>query len=303
MDKFNDEMDLDQDDVEATKEFRPPTDQELAASSEEGPDDLDPEGEELSEEDPVLPGQEESLDPAEDEEAQFEEASRLRTEEAHKKSSIQFQELAEVEAESEKINGKQGKEAQEETAAREEDGDPEEEEEEKSGNFLTDWLIPIIIAFAIAFCVRQFVGGTTTVRGNSMDPTLQNGDVLIVSKIPTYNYDFKRADIAIIDAPDQEERELYVKRIIGLPGEKIRLVNGNILINGMKLKENYTEDIPTLPNSESEWTLGNDEYFVLGDNRQPGASNDSRYFGPINKNLIEGVATFRLFPISTARSF
>lgn len=172
--------------------------------------------------------------------------------------------------------------------------------EEKS-SIWADWILPILLAFVLAISLRTFVGGATTVKGESMNPTLENGDILLVSKIPTYKKEYQRADIVIIDAPDRQDGELYVKRIIGLPGETVRLANGKVFINDWVIEEHYIEDLPTMANVETEWTLGEKEYFVMGDNRIPGASNDSRYFGPVQADAIEGVATYRIFPFGTAQ--
>lgn len=163
------------------------------------------------------------------------------------------------------------------------------------------WILPIVGAIALAVFIRQFVGGATTVQGTSMEPTLHDGNVLLVSKIETYMKSFHRGDVLIIDSPDQAE--LYVKRLIGLPGETVSIKDGKIYVNNQyEVKENYT-NTPTVTYKDDTWTLGADEYFVLGDNRGEGASNDSRLFGPIKASEIEAVAHLRIWPIGEFRGF
>ena len=137
--------------------------------------------------------------------------------------------------------------------------------------------------------------GATTVSGTSMEPTLHNGDFLLVSKIPTYFKNYKRGDILIIDSPDLNE--FYVKRLIGLPGETIEIQDGKVFIDGKWMKEFYT-DQETVSYANAKWTLGNNEYFVLGDNRGTGASNDSRLFGPVLAEHIKAVSRLRIWPIT-----
>lgn len=182
------------------------------------------------------------------------------------------------------------------------EGDEEEEKPSGFARFFKEWLVPVIIAVALAMIINVFLGGATLVKGESMEPTLHNKEVLIVSKIPTYTGKFNRSDIVILDSPDKKD-EYYVKRIIGLPGEKVDIVDGHVFINEKLLKEYYVDDLPTEIYEDSTWKLGEDEYFVMGDNRKPGASNDSRLFGPIKRTAMEEVARFRIFPFSKIRSF
>lgn len=158
-----------------------------------------------------------------------------------------------------------------------------------------NWILPISVALLLAIVIRFFIGGATTVSGTSMEPTLHNGDFLLVSKIPTYFKNYKRGDILIIDSPDLNE--FYVKRLIGLPGETVEIQDGKVFINGKWMKEYYT-DQETVSYSNAKWTLGNNEYFVLGDNRGTGASNDSRLFGPVLAEHIKAVSRARIWPIT-----
>lgn len=173
------------------------------------------------------------------------------------------------------------------------------ENKESSGKIIISWIIPIAVAAAIALLVRIFIGGATTVQGESMFPTLNNGDIVIVNKMPSYSSSFNRTDIVILDAPEEKDR-LYIKRIIGMPGETIEISDGKILVDGKWLREYYLNEPKTGIYVYSKWILKDDEYFVLGDNRIPGKSNDSRIFGPIKANSIHGVAVFRIWPFTNA---
>lgn len=167
---------------------------------------------------------------------------------------------------------------------------------------LRDWILPLVVALALALVIRMFIGGPTTVKGQSMETTLHSGDILLVSKIPTYSGRFQRADIIIMDSPS-EAGELYVKRIVGMPGETVEIKDGHVFINNKLLKEYYIRDLPTGTYRETVWQLREDEYFVMGDNREEGASSDSRLFGPVKADQIEAVARFRIFPLSRIGSF
>lgn len=177
------------------------------------------------------------------------------------------------------------------------DADDEEEKAKEKGvrGFFFNWILPIGVALLLAIVIRFFIGGATTVSGTSMEPTLHNGDFLLVSKIPTYLKQYKRGDILIVDSPDLDE--FYVKRLIGLPGETVEIDDGKVYINGKWMKEYYTNQ-ETVSYASSKWTLGENEYFVMGDNRGTGASNDSRLFGPVLAEHIKAVSRVRIWPIT-----
>lgn len=173
---------------------------------------------------------------------------------------------------------------------------PVESETERAAGKILGWVVPVFAAIILATLIRVFIGGATTVQGNSMYPTLHNGDVLLINKLPTYSETYERAEIVIIDAP-HDKGKLYVKRIVGLPGETVEIHDGNVYINGKLLREYYIGEADTTVYHQSKWVLGKDQYFVLGDNRNPGASNDGRLFGPVEGKHIKGVAVLRLWPL------
>lgn len=166
------------------------------------------------------------------------------------------------------------------------------------GEIILDWFKTIAIAIVIAGVIKWLFIDATRVSGSSMLNTLHQEDMLLVNKIGKRFHDFKRGNIVILKAPDYENR-LYVKRIIGEPGDTVEIIDETVYVNGNPLKEEYTSVDYTLPVTEaSEWHLTDDQYFVMGDNRLEGASNDSRAFGPVPKDQIVGHAFFRFYPFS-----
>ena len=159
-------------------------------------------------------------------------------------------------------------------------------------------LLYIGVVLVITFLIITFVGQRTHVSGDSMKNTLYHGDQLIVDKI---TYRFKepvRYDI-IVFPYQYEEDTFYIKRIIGMPGETVQIVDGEILVNGEILRESYGREVIRDPGAAAEpITLGKDEYFVLGDNRN--ASSDSREpsVGVIHQKDIVGRAWIRIWPLN-----
>lgn len=160
-------------------------------------------------------------------------------------------------------------------------------------------IINVVICFAVVFLITNYVGQRTVVSGSSMEDTLSDGDNLIVDKISYKFHDPERFDVVVF--PYQyEEDTYYIKRIIGLPGETVYIdASGNIYIDGEILDESYgTEVIIQAGLASTEITLGDDEYFVLGDNRNN--STDSRFesVGNIKGEDIVGKAWLRIYPFS-----
>lgn len=165
-------------------------------------------------------------------------------------------------------------------------------------DIIVDWIKTILTALLIALVLKLFIVDATRVSGKSMLNTLHHDDMLLVNKIGKHFTSYKRGQIVILDAPDYPNR-LYVKRVVGIPGDTISLKDDKVYLNGEELQEPYTSVDYTLPeNGGLEWQLSENEYFVMGDNRLEGASNDSRNFGPISKDEIVGHAFFRIYPFS-----
>lgn len=160
---------------------------------------------------------------------------------------------------------------------------------------IIDFIKTLLIAIIIAFFVKYFIVDLTAVSGRSMEPTLQTGDIMIVNKIANnLGIDYKRGDIVIVNSPIEDK--LYIKRVIGLPNDKIFIKDGSFYINDHKLNENYLKDNTITKETTfiNSWNLESDEYFLVGDNREK--SNDSRKFGPIKKTDFIGKAFLRIYP-------
>lgn len=169
-----------------------------------------------------------------------------------------------------------------------------QQENKKEMSPALNWLISIVIAIAIAFFIKAYIFEPTRIEGNSMNMTLQTEDRVIVDKIGMKFREIKRGDIIVMEYDSDHD---YIKRIIGLPGETIQIIDGKTYINGNLFNEPYAYGDYTDIMDGFEWHLQEDEYFVMGDNRQPGGSTDSRVFGPITLDRIQGVARFRFWPL------
>ena len=258
---------------------------------------------------------------ASDDEAPSEEITDAETVEAEAKEAVDTAEVTEAVSEasaeadsettadtSEVAETVSGVEA--EAAAEEEDDEPynpdykkKKKKSAKSGEVnivkeLLNLIIYIGIVVIICFCIITFVGQRTTVHGHSMSPTLESGDNLWIDKFSYKIGDPKRFDIIVF--PYKDTDVFYIKRVIGLPGETVQIApDGSIIIDGQILQESYGKEIIMDSGTACDpITLGKDEYFVLGDNRND--SRDSRWpdVGNIHKSKIVGKAVFRLSPFS-----
>ncbi len=172
----------------------------------------------------------------------------------------------------------------------------EKNNEEKSKNEIFEWIKSIGTAIIIAILIKTFVFNTTYVLGNSMYPTLHERDRLFALKIPLYFNGPERGDVVVLSAPDNTDKD-YIKRVIGVAGDRVEIIDGKVYVNDIILEENYIEkDSFTHIYNESSWEVPEGQVFVLGDNREEGASKDSRYFGCVDVDTIKGVTGFRYFP-------
>jgi len=177
-------------------------------------------------------------------------------------------------------------------------------EEKKNGGFFKELLKFVLIAFLVVVPFRYFVAQPFIVNGASMTPTFLPGEYLIVDQISYKTFTKpERGEIIIFHYP-KDHSKYFIKRIIGLPSETIK-INGNeiTIINeinpeGLKLKEDYVLYTKT---DSMEVTLEDDEYFVMGDNRA--SSSDSRIWGPLKEDLIVGRPLVRLIPFSRLNIF
>ena len=172
----------------------------------------------------------------------------------------------------------------------------EEQKEYSLMKEIVSTIVYLLVVVALTLLFVEFVGQRTHVNGDSMNATLEDGDNLIVDKI---SYRFKEPErYDIIVFPYQyQEKTYYIKRIIGLPGETVEIEDGVIYIDGEVLEENYGKEVMRSAGIASEpIELGEDEYFVLGDNRNNSSDSRDPSVGNIKKEDIVGRAFIRIWP-------
>ena len=159
------------------------------------------------------------------------------------------------------------------------------------------WIVKIVVVVLVGFLVTIALGKTTIMQDGSMEPTLSAGDFALTNRFTYQVGEPSRGEIVAFKLSDDEMASTHIKRVIGLPGETIQIVEGKILIDGEVYKE--TMVFPTIENpgiAEDVVKLGSNEYFVLGDNRN--SSEDSRFLdvGVIEKKEIIGKIWFIISP-------
>lgn len=167
-------------------------------------------------------------------------------------------------------------------------------------------LMWLVCALLIALLVKYLVVEVVRVKGNSMRSTLHNGEVMLVNRAAYRLGQPQRQDVVICLYPGRYRDkwklvpQYFVKRIIGLPGETIAMEEGVVLINGQPLEEPYLDEAFTKRKSSmAPVTLGEDEYFVMGDNRDN--SNDSRRVGALKRRALIGKVQAVFFPFKVIR--
>lgn len=162
-------------------------------------------------------------------------------------------------------------------------------------------ILPYIIVILIVILVKTYIISPIRVNGSSMYSTLHDKDLMILNKTAYYNQPIKRFDIVVVRVEKSKyipRKEYIIKRVIGLPGDKIEYRNNYLYINGKKIKEDYshTETADFNIKDLGSITVPKNHYFILGDNRIN--SVDSRLLGFIKKENIIGKAKYTIFPIS-----
>lgn len=174
------------------------------------------------------------------------------------------------------------------------------DDKDESRNILKElagWIFYFIVIIGLTYIIITYVGQRTRVDGSSMETTLSDGDHLLVDKI---SYRFKepeRYDIIVFPYL-HEEKVYYIKRIIGLPGETVQVIDGYVYVNGEMLDSDVygAEVMEDAEMAADPLTLGEDEYFVLGDNRNHSADSRDPSVGLIKRKNIMGKAWVRVYP-------
>ena len=174
------------------------------------------------------------------------------------------------------------------------------------------WIVTLLAAFAIAMVLRMFVFEPIKVDGISMTNTLLDKEIVYVSKLDYLFGDVSRNDVVICRYPNRtgwsfslgagislDNYTLFVKRVVALPGDTVSISGGKLYVNGEMVED--PEHMGSVPRDFAEITLGEDEYFVMGDNRL--TSHDSRAsdVGPLHRDQIMGKARFVLWPLNRIR--
>jgi signal peptidase I len=164
-----------------------------------------------------------------------------------------------------------------------------------------EWMLLIAAALALALLIKAFLFQAFYIPSESMVPTLNKNDRVLVNKLSYKLHDVHRGDIVVFTAPEGEEDGVkdLVKRVIGLPGDNIAFRDGVVYVNGSQLEEDYLPDgtiTSQTCNVAAEVTVPANSYWVMGDNRQ--ASKDSRCFGAIPEGDIVGRVFFKMWPLS-----
>jgi signal peptidase I len=167
----------------------------------------------------------------------------------------------------------------------------QEPEEKRSGfmRFMID-IIETLILSIILFAAINAVSARIRVDGASMEPTLQSGEFVIVNKLAYMFGDPSIGDVIVFHFPRDPDQE-YIKRVIGLPGDRVEIKDGEVFVNGVVLSEGY---IAASPVYENIWDIPSDSLFVLGDNRNN--SSDSHNWGTVPMEFVIGKATFVYWP-------
>lgn len=171
--------------------------------------------------------------------------------------------------------------------------DDEEEEETSWFRELCSWIMIFAGAFIVAYILSNFVIVNAKVPSGSMISTINIDDKVLGFRLSYMFSDPKRGDIVMFNAPDKDNT-IYIKRIIGLPGDKIVIEDNTVYINGEKLEEDYVRNGWEKSEGRTEYEVPKGEYFMMGDNRDE--SSDSRVWGTVKKKEIIAKAIFRYYP-------
>lgn len=190
--------------------------------------------------------------------------------------------------------------------------DKKEKEKKTLKEEILSWIYTLLAALVIVTVIRTFFFEPIRVDGESMQNTLMDGSVVLATKPEYWSGDYERGDIIICRYPNRNKESninlggsfeltftnhtLFVKRLLGLPGDIVEFRQGVFYLNGEKVDESHIDVCIPYYRDFGPYKLGADQYFVVGDNR--GNSNDSRSVGPISEDMIVGHVSFVVWPLS-----
>ena len=162
---------------------------------------------------------------------------------------------------------------------------------------MRSWVRDVVVAVAASAFIIIFLYQPVRVEGTSMLPMLKDQDRLFINKMAYRIEDIHRGDVVVFEYPEDHSKS-YIKRVIALPGDDLRIEDGTVYVNGKRLIEKYVPSRYADDRSEPEMVIPKHEYFVMGDHRS--ISSDSRDFGPVDRSLIYGKAAFVYWPMDQA---
>ena len=159
---------------------------------------------------------------------------------------------------------------------------------------LRSWMRDLILSVFVSIFIIVFLYQPVRVEGTSMLPMLEDQDRLFINKMAYRVGEIHRSDVVVFLYPHDHEKS-YIKRVIALPGDELRIDHGRVYVNGTPIPEDYVPARYADDRSMPEMTIPSQEYFVMGDHRS--ISSDSREFGPVERSLIYGKAAFVYWPV------
>jgi signal peptidase I len=159
------------------------------------------------------------------------------------------------------------------------------------------WLRDLVISVVVSAIIIIFLYQPVRVEGTSMLPVLEDQDRLFINKLAYRVGEIHRGDVVVFLYPHDHEKS-YIKRVIALPGDTLRIDHGQVYVNDTRVEESYVPRQFEDDRSQPEMTVPKHEYFVMGDHRS--VSSDSRDFGPVDRELIYGKAAFVYWPMDQA---
>jgi signal peptidase I len=164
----------------------------------------------------------------------------------------------------------------------------------RAGGGMRSWLRDLLVSVGISVFIILFLYQPVRVEGTSMLPMLQDQDRLFINKIAYRMGEIHQGDVVVFQYP-RDHTKSYIKRVIALPGDRLRIDDGTVYVNGARLAEPYVPNRFADGRTQAEIVLPPHEYFVMGDHRS--ISSDSRDFGPVERSLIYGKAVFVYWPM------